>query len=526
IIGFTDIVLDTELQPKQRAHMNTIRQSARSLLGLLNDILDSSKFESGKVILEKVDFNIQIIADHVADTLSVNAQKRGLTLSTKYAEGMPLYYKGDPLRLSQILINLIGNAIKFTERGSINIMVSYESNELHLQIQDTGIGMTPEQTAKVFEAFTQADASINRRFGGTGLGTTISRQIVEAMNGRIDVESQLGEGTTFHVYLPLELGVYVPEQQKNRVMVLPELNILIADDIEQNLELLALVLERKGHKVVAANNGLEAFALFKEQAFDVILMDVNMPEVDGLQSTRLIRAYEQEHGLKAIPIVALTASVLASDRQLTEQAGMNGFAVKPLDPPALFEEIARILNIEPQFEAAAVQAVAPTVAHSGAIDWEHGLSLWGSKAKLIPKIAGFIETIEQENWDEKDNEQLAFTLHSIKGVAGNLGLMSLSHWAGINEAKARQGDILDVHNLAMLAHDFITEIKLLLAKEASSAMPDEEAAAKQQRADLPELLSKLKEKLDTCELDDALLEQILPCLEPADGQHLQSALDA
>ncbi|MGB3424018.1 MHYT domain-containing protein, partial [Castellaniella sp.] len=349
IIGFTDLLLQTDLAPAQRGHLNTIRQSSRNLLRLLNDILDTSKMDSGRLELENRDFSLKALAMQIESSLRLGAHARGLRLTTQYADDMPEYFKGDTLRLLQVLTNLVGNAIKFTETGGVDVLFSREGGVVHVQVRDTGIGMSPAQARAIFDPFTQADASISRRFGGTGLGTTIARQLVEAMKGRVEVESEPGRGSTFHVWLPLELGEALDEPQSSgEAPQLPPLRVLIADDVEQNLELLTLVLQSGGHAVEAARDGEQAVELFLAGSFDVVLMDVHMPRVDGLQATRLIRQHERTQGLGSTPVIALTASVMANDRREARQAGMSGFAVKPLDIPRLYEEIARVLEGRPE----------------------------------------------------------------------------------------------------------------------------------------------------------------------------------
>ena len=348
IIGFTDLLLQTDLAPAQRSHLNTIRQSSRSLLRLINDILDTSKMDSGRLELESRDFSLRSLAMQIESSLRLGAHARGLSLTTHYPDDMPEYFKGDTLRLLQVLTNLVGNAIKFTETGGVDVFYALEGGVVRVRVCDTGIGMSPAQIRSIFDPFVQADASISRRFGGTGLGITIARQLVEAMRGRIELESEPGMGSTFQIWLPLAPGCPPDESQSGpQVPLLPPMQVLIADDVEQNLELLTLVLQSGGHQVHAARNGEQAVSAFRSRHFDVVLMDVHMPVIDGLEATRLIRLYERGHGLAATPIIALTASVMANDRREARRAGMSGFAVKPLDVPRLYEEISRVLEGRP-----------------------------------------------------------------------------------------------------------------------------------------------------------------------------------
>ncbi len=520
IIGFTDLVLQTELSSQQRSHLNTIRQSSRSLLGLLNDILDITKLESGRVELELNNFSLKAVAAQIESTLRVGAHSKGLRLNTEYPASMPVFFKGDAFRIIQVLTNLVGNAVKFTERGEVNVVFGYRNQKVHIQVQDTGIGMSKEQVVTIFDAFTQADASISRRFGGTGLGTTISRQLIEAMDGHIEVESELGQGSTFHIWLPLEIGKKCSLTKEVEEVQLPPLNILIADDIEQNLELLTLVLEAKNHKVTQARNGDEAVTQYIDGRFDVVLMDVHMPRVDGLQATRYIRDYERATGRAVTPIIALTASVMASDRKLTEEAGMNGFAVKPLDVPSLFLEIARLLGYA-EIEAEVEQQPAKIEP----IDWQRGTALWGDKAKLSHKIKLFIEQEEKTDWHSLNADELVFKLHSIKGVAGNLGLMILSRWVGEKE-KAHSRDELTLDNGQFTAEltTLLNAIKKNLPKtESLKTAPSENSRNFLEYLHAGQALLAL---LINNELDDDLFAIVLEGLSgQPEAIELQHALD-
>jgi len=311
IIGFTELLLQTDLTTQQREHLNIVSRSSRSLLRLLNDILDATKIEKGHMELERIDFSLKQLASQLESSLCLSAQSKDLSLTTIYPDDMPEYFQGDPMRLLQILSNLVGNAIKFTEQGGVEVIFSHEQGQVHVQVRDTGIGMTSQQLADIFAPFAQADPSISSRFGGTGLGTTIARQLAELMDGRVHAESQFGKGSTFHVWLTLPPGRPVGENDVpscEGARSLPPLRILIADDVPQNLELLSATLKNAGHEVVMANDGAEAVQkLIHEGAFHVVLMDVHMPNMDGLQATQMIRQHERESGCARTPIIALTA---------------------------------------------------------------------------------------------------------------------------------------------------------------------------------------------------------------------------
>ena len=334
ILGFTELLLDTRLDSLQQRHLETVRRSARSLLGLLNDILDTAKLERGAVGIENVSFSLRELVDQVAASLTLSAESKGLTLETAYDPALGDFFEGDPLRVQQILTNLVGNAVKFTEQGGVRIEVGGAPGALRIEVADTGIGIAADRLARIFEPFAQADASTSRRFGGTGLGTTIARQLAELMHGRLDAESEVGVGSRFIVELPLPAGEPVSAEQETAMPQLPPMHILVADDVPQNLELMTLVLNRAGHRLVTAGDGDEAVGAFLAGRFDVVLMDMQMPVTDGLEATRRIRAHERLNGLAPTPVIALTASVLPGparrargrDGRLRLQAGGHAAA--------------------------------------------------------------------------------------------------------------------------------------------------------------------------------------------------------
>lgn len=447
IIGFSELLLQTELSPSQRNHLGIILQSSRSLLRLINDVLDTTKMEKGKLDLENIDFSMRSIAMQVESSLRLDAQSKQLNLIVRYPDDMPKYFEGDPLRLMQVLNNLVGNAIKFTEKGKVEVAFSYDGEYVQFEVIDTGIGMTPAQVETIFSPFTQADASISRRFGGTGLGTTIARQLVKQMGGDIKVESALGLGSTFRVRIPLPLGKPPQEMHPGAAQVeLPPLRILIADDVPQNLELLGLILEQGGHIVTSASDGGQAVDRYTDGAFDLVLMDVHMPGVDGLQATRLIRQFERNHGRTPTPIVALTASVMAEDRQAARQAGMDGFALKPIEPVELFDEMARVLDLSQarkQDHAQGKQEAAPLAM---VVDWAAGTAMWGDKERLAGALKRFLDSADEkyplphENSTTLDLNATLFSLHGLRGAAGNLSLPTITQLSRSMEQELRLGN--------------------------------------------------------------------------------------
>jgi len=431
IIGFTELLLDSPLAPDQLKHLQTVSRSARSLLTLLNDILDTAKLERGALELDIEAFSLQEMCHQIVHELHIAASKKGLALRVDYALGTPDIVRGDALRLRQVLINLVGNAIKFTPTGSVTLHVSHDDVMVNISIIDTGIGIAADRIQHIFTPFTQADASMARRFGGTGLGTTIARQLTELMGGTISVSSTLGIGSRFDVCLPLPAANAVAATVLSAPIHLPPLHILIADDVPQNREVLELLLQRDGHSVIAADNGLGAWQHFQQQRFDLVLMDIQMPEMDGLQASKMIRQWEAQQQLTATPIIALTASVLEQDRKDAKAAGMNGFASKPIDKQTLKYEIARCLNL---VSDSATPPVAPQSLSIDwhTIDWNSAEQRWGDRITLKAAIHTFCENHTQLAFlfATDDETTIQHIAHRLKGAAANLGLNALAQLAG------------------------------------------------------------------------------------------------
>ena len=434
ILGFTDVLLGGALDAVQQRHLQTVRQSARALLALLNGVLDTAKLEKGALELEQTDFALRELVEQATDSLRLDAEHKQLALRLTWDDALPAWVHGDAHRLRQVILNLLGNAIKFTAEGSVQVEAARQGDTLHLLFRDTGIGIAPERLGAIFDPFSQADASTSRRFGGTGLGTTIARQLVELMGGRIEVESRVGHGSTFHVWLPLQPaqaavpGLPVAAQ---RATVPPPLDVLAVDDVPENRELLRIALGNAGHRVRTAAGAVDALATLARRHFDVVLMDLHMPDIDGLEAARLIRAHEAEaggdgsgsDGKRRTPIVALTASVLPEDRRAAQAAGMDGFAPKPVDLDQLLGEIARVTG-----------RTATGPAHTGGaphalaiVDWARGLRVWASEPQLLRSLHTFADGYADAlpvlarllHADDLDGaRQYA---HRLRGVSGNVG---------------------------------------------------------------------------------------------------------
>ncbi|HEX8955639.1 MAG TPA: ATP-binding protein, partial [Burkholderiaceae bacterium] len=337
ILGMMQLAICEAREPLLREYLETAQYSAEALLTILNDILDFSKLEAGNLDFEAIDFDLQKTVDSVVSLLSSRAQSAGLSLACEFGAGVPRNLVGDVGRLRQVLLNLVSNALKFTETGGVSIGVETCAAKdgrqgrqgLRFNVVDTGIGIAPEAKDKLFHSFFQADSSISRRFGGTGLGLSICRKIVEMQGGSIGVDSTPGVGS--HFWFELDFAPAQAASQPATPVVAPAgcvgMHILLAEDNEVNQRVAGALLKKAGHRVTIAGDGRQAVELAARESFDVVLMDMHMPEMDGIEATRAIRALPGS--ASQVPIVALTAAGAGSDIQTCLEAGMNYFLVKP-----------------------------------------------------------------------------------------------------------------------------------------------------------------------------------------------------
>jgi signal transduction histidine kinase/CheY-like chemotaxis protein len=342
IMGMTELALEKAADPDQRECLETVQKSAHSLLALLNDILDFSKVEAGKLDLVAVDFEVEQSVRDVLRTLDLRAKEKGLQLGLHVAPGVPRFLAGDDQRLQQVVLNLVGNAIKFTVSGEIRVEVRLESGDiqpvtLEFVVADTGVGVRPEKQNAIFAPFEQEDDSTTRKYGGTGLGLAISTKLVEMMHGRIWIESpwldaESGRtitGSAFHFTAQFAPGKAPVRAEPANVGPAPQnLRVLLAEDNAVNRTLAIRVLERRGHTVLVAENGREALEILARERVDVILMDIQMPKMDGFQATAAIRAKEKTSGGR-VPIVALTANAMRGDGERCLAQGMDAYLAKP-----------------------------------------------------------------------------------------------------------------------------------------------------------------------------------------------------
>jgi len=354
IIGMLELMLADEKSGSAREHGEIALEAARHLLAILNDVLDLAKLEAGRVTLDPIDFEIASLAERIFALLRARAEAKGVRIEIAIARDVPCRLNADAGRLRQILFNLLDNAVKFTARGSVRLEIDArgadgEEIELACRVIDTGIGIVPEAVEGLFESFTQADASMTRRFGGTGLGLAISRQLVELMGGRIGVSSMPGEGSTFQFTVRCRTAVpaAVADQATidTKATAQRSLHILVAEDNRINQEVIRRMLRRLGHRFEIASDGRTAVAMVQSRRFDLVLMDIQMPEMDGYAAARAIRALGGTYA--SLPIIALTAHALESHRLETARSGMNDFVTKPIEQGALINAIARAMGAPP-----------------------------------------------------------------------------------------------------------------------------------------------------------------------------------
>jgi len=463
VLGFMELTLDDpEISEAKKSNLKTAHQSARKLLTLLNDILDISKLEAGNVELDENSFSMERLMNDTLQIFHVETQEKGLNLSLDIHPGLSDYYIGDTYRLRQVLINILGNAVKFTEAGGITVSIApgTSSDDIRFSVADTGIGIAPEKLETIFEPFTQADSSTSRKFGGTGLGTTISKQLVELMEGRIRVESLVGKGSAFHFTVPLKAtqqkpdnGYEYPAEQKpvsRRCF-----KILLVEDIRANAVLARIRLEQRGHAVIAVENGREAVDLSPWKTdFDAILMDVHMPEMDGLEATRKIREMETRspHPMtRNIPIIALTASVMKNEMRACREAGMNAVVGKPVDFDKLFAVMERIIP-QDRGEIAAIdrntktetQRPALITRHLPGVNIKKALRLWQDSEVYTGALVRFSNDYRDAAGkiaallESGDMDGAFMEAHTLKGVSGNLCVTDVSAAAEkLNDAIAK-----------------------------------------------------------------------------------------
>jgi PAS domain S-box-containing protein len=471
IIGMTDLLLDTPLNPEQREFTGVVRDSAQSLLTIINDILDFSKIEAGKLEIEVTEYSPIRVVEGVIDLMAGRARGKGLSLMCLIDPDLPIWLRGDPTRLRQVLLNLVGNAVKFTERGEIQVSVRSDQNgvlhKVRFEIRDTGIGLSAAAQGRLFQSFSQADSSTTRKYGGTGLGLAICKQLVELMGGEIGIVSEEGQGSTFWFTLPLlvasmesaanpQSGIASDIEEATgtaavvtAAMLKPDLRdaletgrlILLAEDNPTNQKVAQLQLNKLGYAVHIVGNGREAVEAADALPYAAILMDCQMPVMDGFEATAVIR--KAEHSGDHIPIIAMTANAMKGDRERCIAAGMDDYVSKPIDPARLAEVLIHWVGV-PAHAALPVQGQTkhiPLPVDFARLDYlsdDHDLVVElfdifrTSMSELLEKLSAAV--------DRCDAIAVKALAHEIKGACGNLGVDGMAHIAADLEKVVTSAD--------------------------------------------------------------------------------------
>ncbi|MEZ4647402.1 MAG: ATP-binding protein [Candidatus Eisenbacteria bacterium] len=466
ILGMVELLARTELAPRQSRLVDTVRKSARSLLTIIDDILDFSKIEAGKLTLESVPFTLRDTVQSTVDLLTERATSKGIELTVDYSAEWVDGWIGDPLRIRQVLMNLIGNGIKFTAQGRVEVEVEAPSTAptlpgatetVRFSVTDTGIGLAPEKVDRVFESFAQADSSTTREFGGTGLGLAIARQIVEQMGGRIGVESQLGRGSCFWFELPLprasaeEESSLVTSPKRNSGKISPlGFRVLVAEDNEINREVAQEMLDLLGCECVMAANGREAVDIFSQREFDVVLLDCQMPVLDGFGAVAEMRRIEEGGDRKRTPVVAVTANAMREDRERSLSAGMDGFLSKPYTLAELRRTIAHWCRPGRETEPLRAKDVSkhgtPTL-ELNALDNLRKLENLGRRGAVSRFLKSFLRntppSLERMRaaLTGRDFEGLEREAHSLKSTAALVGAVRMGAQALALEHAARGQEV-------------------------------------------------------------------------------------
>jgi signal transduction histidine kinase/CheY-like chemotaxis protein/HPt (histidine-containing phosphotransfer) domain-containing protein len=493
ILGMTELTLLTQLDEEQQDYLETVKEAGQNLLAIIDDILDFSKIEAQQLALEHIDFNLKEILGFTVKMLTIGAVEKGLDLKCHIGSDVPLVLNGDPARLKQIIINLVGNAVKFTPGGKITVEVKKSDMKipgeagrvpLLFLVRDTGIGIPPDKQKVIFESFSQADSSTTRKYGGTGLGLAICKQLVELMGGTIRMKSTEGKGSVFYftaVFRPGDPQAAAVHQEKEDLTNLraKPLKILLVEDNPMNAKLAFIFLRRQHHHVVHVVNGKEALDQLKKEPFDLILMDLEMPEMDGYEASYRIRHHQSGAVDHNIPIFAMTAHTLPEYREKIFQSGMNGYITKPLSLYQLARLLAKVkphtngLKDTNACEGRQYQPVPPEIPDiRGILNQEAALKRLDGDMDLfhkfcrmflneIPGIMGKLRLALSKG----DFAALRKHAHYLKGSAAMIGAEHITHYAAHLENASREDEDIDEagHLLAHLEKG-LSRLKMLLAE--------------------------------------------------------------
>ena len=488
IIGMTDLALETRLTTEQREYLDLVKSSSESLLQVINDVLDFSKVESRKIELEHLAFDLREVVAQTLKPLSIRAQQKGLDLMVDISPGVPALVCGDPGRLRQVTANLVGNAIKFTDEGYVLLAIDAETSDheglvIHGRVMDTGIGIPPQSMDRIFEPFMQADGSTTRRYGGTGLGLAIVQQLVALMKGRLWVESTEGQGSTFHFTATLAAAAApdhvaaVPDAGAGRAAahaltrrVERGRRVLLAEDNRTNQFLVLKLLERRGHSVTVVETGRDAVDLIERDAFDVVLMDLQMPEMSGFEATAVVRERERHSGRRT-RIIAFTAHAIKGDRERCLEAGMDGYLAKPVRADELIrtvEEDTTPRALDPPHADVAGDVLVHSLGGNEQLAREMMDVFLGDAPRLLLELKHAI--------DAGDAERLRRAAHACKGAAG-LFNRKVARLAAELEGAAVSGTLSTAPSLFRLFESEWQGMVVGLRPHPQAAMPARAAQA-------------------------------------------------
>ncbi|CAK0762942.1 two-component system, sensor histidine kinase [Gammaproteobacteria bacterium] len=543
IIGLSELALYQPLSAQVHDYLSKIQQGSQLMLGIINDILDYSKIEAGRMNIEHVAFDLDALLDTLRNLFMFRAREKSLRLVIEVAPDVPRQLIGDALRLQQVLSNLLGNALKFTERGQVSLRVTAQATphskvRLVFRVADTGIGMHAETTGRLFQPFTQADGSISRRFGGTGLGLAISRELLLLMGSDFTVESVVGQGSVFTFDLLFSIAVKAridtqdrhPASLNERVRHLAGMRILVVEDNIINQQVIMELLRRWGVMVGIANHGYAALDRLAREQFDVVLMDIHMPEMDGLEATRLIR---QNAAWLTLPVIALTAGVTPEERERVLTAGMNGFLGKPINQEELVITLLRWIPGRIEGVTAPPSPSIPAPPAPSNDDFEEMIEIAGfdlrnlrviftSRAEILSILKQFSDSIH-EDLNEIDQALAAGKInhaksvaHRIKGAAGNVGAVDLHRAAEKFDAELRHGEYT-VNTLETLRQAHSHALAEIARFIEITTDPTNLAGNPEALAALADQLQSLMTEMDL--IPDELLVELAKAL-PADRQAL------
>ncbi|MDQ6997404.1 MAG: ATP-binding protein [Mariprofundus sp.] len=546
VIGMTHLARDGATDSSQRQYLDKILTASENLLQIINDILDFSKVEAGKMELDPADFYLQETLDHVDSVAAIQAHQKGLEFIVDVPADIPMLH-GDSLRLGQVLLNLVSNAVKFTQTGYVQVKISpiQQSDtgiDLRFNISDSGIGMSEDQMAHLFEAFTQADASTTRNYGGTGLGLAICKQMVNLMQGEFTVESAPDQGSSFQFDIHFGLGdanaralfTAGNNAPSNNMQALQGAHVLLVEDNEINQQVADGLLSKAGVNLHIVHNGKQAVGAVKSKAFDAVLMDMQMPVMDGLTATRLIRA---DGAFAQLPIIAMTANAMSADQQACIDAGMNDHISKPIDPGVLYNTLARWITHSASNEidlsgSAASNTQPDDIEFSGlqGIDIDDGLQRLADDKQLYRQI---LCSFRDSQGDSIQRMQVAVAAddyasagsiaHILKGLAGNIGAKVLMQQIATLESALSTGEPVD-DNIWETAEMQLTTITESLSGLCATVTPEDQRHEKSvDRDTVNNLIDQMRLLLEDYDGDAVdLLDELSVALGDSNTQHISS----